>query len=87
LLGCKFQVVTDHKGLTWSLSVKDPKFKVNEVEITARKNMIMKFNKEQGNEIASPAPTEDLCAVEKEEFSVTCCSVRDVHLTKGQAYS
>jgi hypothetical protein len=24
LLGCKFQIVTDHKGLTWIFNVKDP---------------------------------------------------------------
>jgi hypothetical protein len=35
---------------------------------------------------AKPVLTEDLCLGQKEEFSVTCY-VRNILLTKGQAYS
>jgi hypothetical protein len=36
---------------------------------------------------AKPVLTEDLCAVQKEEFFNNMLYVRNVHLTKDQAYS
>jgi hypothetical protein len=36
---------------------------------------------------AKPVLTEDLCVVQKEEFFNNMLHVRNVHLTKGQAYS
>jgi hypothetical protein len=36
---------------------------------------------------AKPVLTEDLCVVQKQEFSNNMLYVQNVHLTKGQAYS
>jgi hypothetical protein len=36
---------------------------------------------------AKPLLTEDLCVVQKQEFFNNMLYVRNVHLTKGQAYS
>jgi hypothetical protein len=36
---------------------------------------------------SKPVLTEDLCVVQKQEFFNNMLYVRNVHLTKGQAYS
>jgi hypothetical protein len=36
---------------------------------------------------AKPVLTEDLCVVQKQEYFNNMLYVRNVHLTKGQAYS